>query len=521
MITISSKIEGHKPSSLMLPPQLRTVGGTSDKELQKQRTSHWKQSATCIGNLSCLWRERTLCKSVPEDKNNAHGRTYLLRDKNAHRDPNLVTAHAPYRLAPSEMQELSNQLQELVDRGFIRPSTSAWGALVLFVKKKDKSFRMCINYRELNKLTVNNHYPLPRIDNLFDQFQGSSVYSKIDLRSGYHQPRVRDEYIPKTAFRTSNKEEHANHLRIILELLRKENLYAKFSKDLIMHESYNLKYSIHPGSDKMYHGLKKLYWWPNMKAIIAEYVGKCLTCSRVKAQIQNPSRLSIQLEIPTWKWERLTMDFISKQPKTSNEHDTIWAKVRDVQLTGPEIIHETTKKIVQIQQLLQAARDRQGSYANVRRKPLEFLIGDRVMLKVSPHKGVIRFRKQGKLNPWYIGPFKILERISLVAYRIKLPEELSIVHNTFHISNLKKCLSNESLVILMKELRLDDKLNFVEEPVEIFDRKVKQLKQSHISIVKVRWNFKRGPKFTWECEDEIRAKYTHLFSNITSNPTKS
>ncbi|GJV19387.1 putative reverse transcriptase domain-containing protein [Tanacetum coccineum] len=110
-------------------------------------------------------------------------------------------ARAPYRLAPSEMQELSNQLHELADRGFIRPRTSPWGAPVLFVKKKDESFRMCIDYRELNKLTVKNRYPLPRIDDLFDQLQGSSIYSKIDLRSGYHQMRVRDEDIPKTTFR--------------------------------------------------------------------------------------------------------------------------------------------------------------------------------------------------------------------------------------------------------------------------------------------------------------------------------
>ncbi|GJY97954.1 putative reverse transcriptase domain-containing protein [Tanacetum coccineum] len=139
-----------------------------------------------------------------------------------------------------------------------------------------------------------------------------------------------------------------------------------------------------------------------------------------------------------------------------------WAEVGDVQLTGPEIIHETTKKIVQIRQRLQAARDRQRSYANVRRKPLEFQVGDRVMLKVSPRKGVIRFGKRGKLNPRYIGPFKILERIGPVAYKLELPEELSNVHSTFHISNLKKCLSDESHVIPMKELRLDDKLNFVE-----------------------------------------------------------
>ncbi|GJV82323.1 putative reverse transcriptase domain-containing protein [Tanacetum coccineum] len=136
-------------------------------------------------------------------------------------------------------------------------------------------------------------------------------------------------------------------------------------------------------------------------------------------------------------------------------------------------IKATPFEIVQIRQRLQAARDRQRSYANVRRKPLEFQVGDRVMLKVSPRKGVIRFRKRGKLNPRYIGPFKILERIGPVAYKLELPKDLSNFHNTFHFSNLKKCLSNESLVIPTKELRLDDKLNFVEEPVEIMDREVK------------------------------------------------
>nr|GEY14059.1 putative reverse transcriptase domain-containing protein [Tanacetum cinerariifolium] len=184
--------------------------------------------------------------------------------------------------------------------------------------------------------------------------------------------------------------------------------------DLIMHESYKPKYSIHPGSDKMYQDLKKLYWWPNMKAIIAEYVSKCLTCSRVKAECQKPSGLL-------------------------------------------------------------------RSYANVRRKPLEFQVRDRVMLKVSPHKGVIRFGKLGKLNSRYIGPFKILERIGPFAYKLELPEELINVHNPFHISNLKKYLSDESLIIPMKELRLDDKLNFVEEPVEVMDREVKQLKQKSYS----------------------------------------
>lgn len=134
------------------------------------------------------------------------------------------------------------------------------------------------------------------------------------------------------------------------------------------------------------------------------------------------------------------------------------------------------------------------------------------MLKVSPWKGMIRFGKRGKLNPRYIGPFSILERIGPVAYKLELPEELSRVHPTFYVSNLKKCLSDESLVIPLKEIQLDDKVVFTEEPVEIMDREVKQLKQNRIPIVKVRWNSKRGPEYTWEREDQIRAKYPYLFS---------
>ncbi|GKD62281.1 putative reverse transcriptase domain-containing protein [Tanacetum coccineum] len=166
-----------------------------------------------------------------------------------------------------------------------------------------------------------------------------------------------------------------------------------------------------------------------------------------------------------------------------------WAKVGDVQLTGPKIIHETTEKIMQIRQRLQAARDRDKKLRQCQAKA---------------------FRISRKLNPQYIRPFKILERIGQVAYKLELPEELSNVHNNFHVSNLKKCLSDESLVIPIKELRLDDKFNFVEEPVDIMDREVKQLKQIRISIVKIRWNSKRGPEFTWEREDQICAKYPHL-----------
>ncbi|GJZ15253.1 putative reverse transcriptase domain-containing protein [Tanacetum coccineum] len=189
-----------------------------------------------------------------------------------------------------------------------------------------------------------------------------------------------------------------------------------------------------------------------------------------------------------------------------------WAEVGDAQLTGPAIIHETTEKIVQIKSRIQAARDRQKSYANIRRKPLEFQVGDRVMLKVSPWKGVVRFGKRGKLNPRYVGPFKVIKRVGTVAYKLELPQQLSRVHNTFHVSNLKKCLSDESLVIPLEELHVDDKLHFVEEPVEVVDREIKQLKRSRIPIIKVRWNSKRGPEFTWERKDQFKQKYPHLFT---------
>ncbi|GKC76346.1 putative reverse transcriptase domain-containing protein [Tanacetum coccineum] len=173
-----------------------------------------------------------------------------------------------------------------------------------------------------------------------------------------------------------------------------------------------------------------------------------------------------------------------------------WTEVGDAQLTGSELIHETTEKIVQIMQRIQAASDRQKSYANVRRKPLEFQVGNRVMLKVSPWKGDVRFGKWGKLNPRYIGPFKVLAKVGTVAYRLELPQQLSRVHSTFHVSNLKKCLSDEPLAVPLDEIHIDDKLRFVEELVEIMDREVKRLKQSHIPIIKVRWNSRRGPEFT-------------------------
>ncbi|GKC86640.1 hypothetical protein Tco_1147289 [Tanacetum coccineum] len=138
------------------------------------------------------------------------------------------------------------------------------------------------------------------------------------------------------------------------------------------------------------------------------------------------------------------------------------------------------------------------------------------MLKVSSWKRVIRFGKRGKLNPSYIGPFKILAKVGTLAYRLELPEQLIRVHNTFHVSNLKKCFVDEPLAIPLDEIQIVDKLNFIKEPVEIMDREVKRLKKSRIPIVKVRWNLRRGPEFTWECEDQMKKKYPHVFVNPES-----
>ncbi|KAD5318253.1 hypothetical protein E3N88_18199 [Mikania micrantha] len=902
-------------------------------------------------------------------------------------------AKAPYRLAPTEMKEMMTQLQELLDKGFIRPSVSPWGAPVLFVKKKDGSMRMCIDYRELNKLTVKNRYPLPRIDDLFDQLQGASWFSKIDLRSGYHQLKVREQDIPKTAFRTryghyeflvmsfgltnapaafmdlmnrvcrpmldrsvivfiddiliysKNEGDHACHVREVLEILRKEKLYAKFSKcafwlrevqflghvvnpegimvdpakvetimkwsppksptevrsflglagyyrrfiqdfskiatpltkltkkdvkyewgpnqeqafsvlkekltqapvlalpdgnddlvvyadasrqglgcvlmqrgrviayasrqlkiheanypthdlelaavvfalkiwrhylygvrstiytdhkslkyffeqkdlnmrqrrwlellkdydcDILYHpgkanvvadalsrktdhpairvKSYSLvitpdflnelkqaqqeglkeknvgfervfgqvknledndhgiklrfgrmwvprngdirarildeahksRYSVHPGATKMYQDLRQDYWWPGMKFNVMQYVNRCLTCAQVKAEHQKPYGYVQPLEVPEWKWEHVTMDFITKLPKTAKRHDTIWVIVdrltksahflpiretytserlfelfvkeivtrhgvpvsivsdRDTRFTSrfwkqfhdamgtrlnistayhPQTDGQSERTIQTLEDMLRAciiyfggswddhlplvefsynnsyhssiemppyealygrrcrtpicwgevgqkemgnkaavidmaeklrvikarmkaAQDRQKSYADKRRRPIEFNVGDRVLLKVSPWKGIIRFRKRGKLSPRYIGPFPIKARVGKVAYRLDLPEELSGIHPTFHVSHLRKCLADEQAHVPLDDVEVDDRLNYIEEPVAIVDTKEKQLRNKTVRQVRVQWKHRKGSDTTWELEDEMRELYPHLF----------
>nr|GEX79961.1 putative reverse transcriptase domain-containing protein [Tanacetum cinerariifolium] len=215
-------------------------------------------------------------------------------------------------------------------------------------------------------------------------------------------------------------------------------------RSVIMNESHKSKYSIHPGSEKMYQDMKKLYWWPNMKPNIATYVSKCLTCAK--------KALGTDLSMSTTYHSKTN----SQRERTIQTLENML--LGEAQLTGPKMIQETTEKIVLIKQRIQPAQDRQKSYADLKRKPTEFKVGDRVMLKVSPWKGVVPFGKRGKLNPRYVGPFKVLAKVGDVAYRLKLPQELSSVHHTFHVSNLKKCYADEPLAMPLEGIHIDDKL---------------------------------------------------------------
>ncbi|GJT31066.1 putative reverse transcriptase domain-containing protein [Tanacetum coccineum] len=261
-------------------------------------------------------------------------------------------------------------------------------------------------------------------------------------------------------------------------------------RTLIMEKAYKSKYYVHPGADKMYYDLRDRYWWPGMKKDIIVYTDG--QSERTIQTLEYMLRACVLDFGGSWDVHLSLVEFSYNNSYHSS-----------VRCAPFEALYETTEKISQIKDSFKAARDRQKSYADKRRKPLEFSVGDYVLLKVSPWKGVVRFGKKGKLAPRFVGPFEIIEKVSPVAYRLDLPEELNGVHDTFHVSNLKKSLADPTLKVPLDEIRVDAKLNFVEKPMEILEREFKKLKHSRIAIVKVRWNSKRGPEFTWEHEDQM------------------
>ncbi|TYK21928.1 ty3-gypsy retrotransposon protein [Cucumis melo var. makuwa] len=800
-------------------------------------------------------------------------------------------SRASYRMASAELKELKVQLQELVDKGFIRPSVSPWRAPVLFVKKKDGSMRLCIDYSELNKITVKNRYPLPRIDDLFDQLHGATVFSKIDLRSGYHQLRIKDGDVPKTIFCSryghyefivmsfgltnapavfmdlmnrvfrefldtfvivfiddiliyfKTEAEHEEHLRMVLQTLRDNKLHEKFSKcefwlkqvsflghvvskagvsmdpakieavtswlrpstvsevrsflglagrelllfrarhvrtvsrtltqrlvtapvltvpdgsgsfviysdaskkglgcvlmqqskvvayasrqfksheqnypthDLelaavvfalkicrhylygekiqiftdhkslkyfftqkelnmrqrrwlelvkdydceilyqsgkanvvadalsrklaqltvqptlrqqiidaesndsylvekrglaeagqavgfsissdggllferrlcvpsdsavkieLLSEAHSSPFSMHPGSTKMYQDLKRVYWWRNMKREVAEFVSKCFVCQQVKAPRQKPAGLLQLLSVPEWKltksahfvpgkstytaskWAQLYMSeivrlhgvpvsivsnrdarFTSKflkglQTATGTSFQATigmtpfealygkccrspvcWGEVGEQRLMAPELVQSTNEAIHKIRSRMLTAQSRQKSYADVRRKDLEFDVGDKVFLKVAPMKGVLRFERRGKLSPRFVGPFEILERIGPVAYRLALPPSLSTVHDVFHVSMLRKYVPDPFHVVDYEPLEIDENLSYTEQPVEVLAREVKMLRNRDIPLVKVLWRNHRVEEATWEIEDDMSRTFLQLLRSTPDLP---
>ncbi|GJY84083.1 putative reverse transcriptase domain-containing protein [Tanacetum coccineum] len=544
-------------------------------------------------------------------------------------------ARAPYRLAPSEMKELSEQLKELLEKRFIHPSS---------------------------------------IDDLFDQLEGSSVYSKIDLRSGYHQLRVREEDIPITTFRiryghyefqvmlfgltnaptvfmdlinrvcnpyldkfvivfiddiliySKTEEEHSEHLKIILDLLKKERLYAKFSKCDFWLESVqflghvinrlagyyrrfikgfsliakpltkltqkNKKFEWGADEEEAFQKLKQdlctalilaLLEGPNdfvvyCDASLKGYGAANVVADALRRKVQDkPLRVRslvmtsytdlseriLKAQLEAMKQENVKAENLGRLLKPIFEINSngirhgvplsiisdrdsrfasgFWRSLQNALGTNlnmstayhPEMDGQSERTIQTLEDMLRACIiDFSGSWyrhlplvkfsynnsyhASIKAAPFKALYGRKCRSPVcwsevedSQLTGPERKPMEFDLGDMVM--LKIIERIGPTAYRLELPEKLQGIHNTFHVSNLKKCLADENLVILLEEIQLDDKLHFIKEPVEIMDHEVKQLKQSRIPIVKVHWNSRRGPEFTWEREDFFMKKYPHLF----------
>ncbi|GJR68533.1 putative reverse transcriptase domain-containing protein [Tanacetum coccineum] len=327
--------------------------------------------------------------------------------------------------------------------------------------------------------------------------------------------------VVKTLMNTKSKKEHEVHVKLVLESLRKEKLYAKFSKlgdALSRKERVKLRRMERKGDESLYFmdriwvllvgsvmdeaHASRLRWMTYLVVLVDAVEGV-----RDATGFSGSHQLSI-----------LCAPFEALYGRKCRS-PVLWAEIGGSSLIGSKLVQETTDKVVVIKEKLQAVRDRQKCYADSGRKMTEYEVGENVLLKVSPWKGVMCFGKNGKLAPRYVRPFEVLGRIGLVAYRLRLPEELIGVHDTFHVLNLKKCLGNANLHVPLNEIKIDKTLRFVEEPLEIMDREVKRLKRSRIPPVKVCWNSKRGPEFTWECEDYMKSKYPQLFVDRVVEPT--
>ena len=426
--------------------------------------------------------------------------------------------------------------------------------------------------------------------------------------------------------------------------------YGDLKKD-IMEEAHSSAYVMHPSSTKMYRTLKEHYWWNGMKKEIASFVSRCLTCQQVKAEHQRPAGKIQSLRIPVWKWEKITMDFVTSLPRTQRQHDVIWVivdrltksahflpvnvedslemlaqlyvdeivrlrgvpvsivsdrdsrftsrlwpslqtalgtclhfsttfhpqtdgqlertiqaledmmracvmefkgswdthlalmefaynnsyqasiemapfealygrkcrtlvcwdEVGERRLVGLEIVQITSEKVKVVRDNLKIARDRQKSYADNHRRDLQFEIGDRVFLKISMWKGVLRFGNRGKLSPRYIGPYEIVKKVGPVAYKLKLPPELSRIYDTLHVSMLRKYIPDPSHVLRGQAVQLKENLTYEETPLQIVDRKEQVLRSKLILLVKVLWKNHEREAATREPEAQMRRQYPQLF----------
>ena len=426
-------------------------------------------------------------------------------------------------------------------------------------------------------------------------------------------------------------------------------------KEKLMQEAHHTPYSVHPGGDKLYKDLKKCFWWPKMKVEVAEFVSRCLTCQKVKFEHKRMGGLVQPLDVPKWKWDSISMDFVVGLPLTRSGMNQIWvivdrltksarfipmrdtwsmdqmvdaymknvvryhgvpsditsdrdsrflarfwqqfqkamgtklnlsptfhpatdgqtertiqtledmlrACVMDFQgswvdrlhliefsynnsyhasikmapyealygrkcrtplcwsdisetvVLGPQLIEETMNQVRLIQDRMRAAQDRQKSYADLKRRPVEFEVGEKVFLKVSPTKGVMRFGRKGKLSPKFIGPYEILDRVGSVAYRLALPLELERVHNVFHVSQLKRYIPDPSHVLEPEVVELDPNLSYEEYPIKILDSKTRETRSNVTRLLKILWSNHGTEEATWEAEEEMKNKYPHLFDQVS------